>query len=128
MMTYKEHSKVLERKLKEEKKLDKIMDYFLTHFGEQSQFIEDSKPLKDYPLLRNLAKAHLKRLGEKTSSLSLFVSRFKESGLVHGCFVAEKCSGMLFYFEKSHVGLMSQQSLTTNGMMHYYRFFVEDNS
>ena len=124
MMTYKEHIQALEQKLKQEKELDKIMNYFLTHLGEQPPFLEECKPLKDHSLLRTFTKGHLKRLQEKSSSLRLFLSKPKGSHFVHGCFVTKKCSGTLIYFEKLHMGLLAQQPLRADGRMQYYRFSI----
>ena len=126
MKNYKNHIRALENALKKkQKRLSKIMDYFLTHLGENPDFLEASVPIKNHHLLSNFAKRYIKDILKSKAKLYLFLSRAPESDFVHGYFIAGKHSCTLLYFEKSKIGFLVQQPIRIGGDLYYLRFAVK---
>lgn len=99
----------VKRLLHEAKEFSKVWDYFLTHFGEQDEFMKLGEPVREDETLQMVVREVCKNLfpGRQAVLLVSRLVRIAEQEFVHGTILLDdRLSGML-YFEDVHKGLMA---------------------
>ena len=101
------HIKKLEALMKTEKNLTNLMDYFLTHLGEDKQFIKKGKVIRRHDTLEAIAKKITNKLfGQHWEEVSLYLIKPKKTDFYHGFGTVGFCGINLLFFEESGIGLL----------------------
>ncbi len=110
----------LKNKLLTTTKFSEVANYFLTHFGENREFMGLGQRVQD-PMLEAIVGQIAAQLFQgKATVQGLLLTRLAEQGFVHGaCFIGGHISTVL-YFEDVGKGLVVIAPM--DGNCHYARF------
>ena len=113
---------VLKEKLRNEKELAPVWEYFLSEFGEQPAFASLCEPTQS-TFLELVATQISQQLFTKEGKVeALRLMRVPEHKFIHGgCFINGCIAGML-YFEDIELGLLSACEKAPSINVHYARF------
>ena len=115
------HLKKLKELMKTEKNLTNLMDYFLTHLGEDKQFVKKGKVLRRHEMLEAIAKKLTNELFEQQwEEVSLYLVKPKNTDFYHGFGTVGTCGINLIFFEDISMGLLAVPVL--GGTSHFFRF------
>ena len=113
---------VLKDKLINAKDLSDVMDYFLTHLGEDPEFLSLGKRIQHPVLEVLLPQIGKQMLGKRAKMKHLELMRVPEHHLVHGGFTLGGKIGNLIYFEDIHLGLLAVAVSFRTGETKFARF------
>jgi hypothetical protein len=84
-----------------------VLDYFLTHFGENPEFIKLGERTRDSFLEAVLEQVGAQLLGHPVKPRNLLLTRLPEHMFVHGTATLEGNLTTALYFEDIHTGLLA---------------------
>ena len=96
----------LKKQMQHGKDFKKVWEYFLDHFGEDSEFTELGAPQKNKPLEFLITQVAASMFGKKVKLENVLFVHLPEHGFVHGACSIEGKMSNLIYFEDVQVGIL----------------------
>lgn len=114
----------LKQLLVEAREFMPVWDYFMTHFGEQRDFMELGEPARS-PLLEELVRQAAREIVDPSATIgTLMLVRLPEQRFIHGAVTVQGKFGNIFYFEDVGVGLLAVV-MTMDGDNRLIRFTAQ---
>lgn len=112
----------LQQKLRHDKDLAPVWDYFLTHLAEDPAFIALGERFRD-PFVESVVTEVGRQLyGPGGKVRGLLLSRLPDQAFIHGGFSVAGRVGAVFYFEDVGMGLVAVAENAPSTLMRYARF------
>jgi len=116
------HLQELQRKLRHDKDLAPVWDYFLTHLAEAPAFMALGERSRD-PFVESVVTEVSRQLyGPSGKVHGLMLTRLPERAFIHGGFTVGGRIGAVFYFEEVGMGLVAVAENPPSTVMRYARF------